>query len=71
MWKSNKVGIIVLLAGAVALGTAYALVQGERPLLARQIVAVGVCALLFGVALGTWLSVRRDLRQRETPLERR
>ncbi len=71
MWKSNKVGIIVLLAGAVVLGTAYALVQEERPLLARQIVAVGVCALLFGVALGTWLSVRRDLRQRETPPERR
>lgn len=64
MWEANKVGVIVLLVGAVLLGAAYALVQGERPELARQIVAAGVCVLLFSVALGTWLSVRRDLRKR-------
>ena len=66
MWKSNKIGIITLFIGFVLLFIAYAYVQPEDPELASRIMAGGTCILLFTVALGSWLSVRRELnRHRE------
>ena len=61
MWHANKIGIIALLLGFVVLGVAYAMLRSQDELLAQQVVAVGFCVLLFSVALGTWLTVRRDL----------
>ncbi len=63
MWKANKTGILTLLGGFAVLGVAFASLQGESPQLARQVVAVGVCILLFGVGLGSWLSVRREIKR--------
>ena len=61
MWQANKTGICTLALGLAALGGAYLCLKGRDALLAQQVVALGFCALLFAVALGTWLSVRREL----------
>ena len=61
MWQANKTGICTLVLGLAALGGAYLWLKGKDALLAQQVVALGFCALLFAVALGTWLSVRREL----------
>ena len=61
MWKANKTGILTLVFGLAGLGAAYAWLKPQDELLAQQTLAVGICALLFAVAMGTWLSVRRDL----------
>lgn len=60
MWNANKKGIIALAIGFALLGAAYALLAEQDKLLAQQTLAVGICALLFVVALWTWLSARRD-----------
>ena len=61
MWQANKIGIIALVSGLVLLGAVYALLQEKNEQQAQQILASGLCALLFAVATGTWLAVRRDL----------
>ena len=65
MWRSNKTAIICLLSGLAALGVAFCIVDGQNPLLARQILSAGICILLFATALGSWLSVRADVRKRK------
>lgn len=65
MWQANKIGITALILGFAVLAAAYAYLKPEDELLAQQVVAVGVCVLLFAVGLGTWISVRRDLKRRE------
>ena len=61
MWQANKVGIIALLVGGAILGIIYSLIHPRDELLAQQIMACGFCILLFSVAMGSWLSVRRDI----------
>ena len=63
MWQANKTGILVLLGGGILLAALYFFCRRESELFAQQAVAVGVCLLLFGVALGTWISVRREIRR--------
>ena len=66
MWKANKIGILTLLIGLVALGGAHLYLLGIDAQLAKQVLSVGICLLLFSVATGIWLSVRRELsRHRE------
>lgn len=64
MWQANKVAIICLLLGLVALGIAYLCLCGTDPLLARRVLSAGICLLLFVVATATWISARRDLNKR-------
>ncbi len=59
MWRHNKVGIIALFVGLALLGGAYALIAPCNPLLARQVLSLGVCVLLFAVALASWVSVKK------------
>ena len=63
MWQANKVGILTLLIGFAVLGGVYAYLHEDNPQLAKQIMACGVCVLLFAVALATLLSVYRDIRR--------
>lgn len=69
MWRANKVGICVLLAGMLGLGVAHVLLRGQDEQLAQQVLALGICVLLFGVALGTWISVRRDVARYKRSLD--
>ncbi len=67
MWRANKRGIIALLVGmALLLGLHFAL-RGYDVQLARQLLAVGVCALLFVVGLLSWLSVKPPQHEDEEP----
>lgn len=62
-WQANKWGILALVAGLLALGGAYvALAQQGDTETAKKVLGTGVCVLLFGVALGTWLSARKGGR---------
>ena len=61
MWQANKVAILVLLCGFALLGAVVCVLNARDPLLARQVLSGGICLLLFGVAVGSWLSVRRKL----------
>lgn len=63
MWQANKTGILVLLGGGILLTALYCFCRRQNELFAQQMLAVGVCLLLFGVALGTWISVRREIRR--------
>ncbi len=58
MWRANKTGIVVLLAGLVLLGGLHYLLAPQHEELADQVLALGFCVLLFGVALASWLSVK-------------
>ncbi len=58
MWKANKTGITVLVAGIALLGLLHCLIAPANEQLADQVLALGFCLLLFGVALGSWLSVK-------------
>ncbi len=58
MWKANKAGMVVLLAGLALLGGIHYVVTPHNEQLADQILALGFCLLLFGVGLASWLSVR-------------
>ena len=61
MWKANKWGIIALLAGGGILFGIDLYLRPRDKVLADQVLTVGVCSLLFVVALASWLSVHRDL----------
>lgn len=63
MWNANKVAIILLLIGLSVLVGIHYYMSDTDPVLARKIVAVGTCFLLFTTATGTWLSVRRELKK--------
>lgn len=63
VWQANKIGFSILLIGLAALGAAYWHLMDKDLQLAKQVLAGGICLLLFGVATGTWLSARRDLRR--------
>ncbi|MDO4953981.1 MAG: hypothetical protein Q4E43_02420 [Akkermansia sp.] len=61
MWRANKWGIIALLiGGAVLFGFDLYLRPRDRQL-ADQVLTVGVCSLLFVVALASWISARKDI----------
>lgn len=65
MWQANKWGIIALVLGlAIVLGISF-YVEKDAPMLAEQVRAVGICAVLFLVSMATWLSVRRDLKRHQ------
>ncbi len=61
MWKANKWGIIALLIGGAILFGIDLYLRPQDKLLADQVLTVGVCSLLFIVALASWLSVHKDL----------
>ncbi len=58
MWKANKKGITTLLMGLVVLGGIHYTVSPVNEQLADQILALGFCALLFLVALVSWIAVK-------------
>lgn len=64
VWQANKIGISILVLGLAALGGVFWHLQSEDPRLAQQVLSGGICLLLFGVAIGTWWSVHRDLKRR-------
>lgn len=64
MWQANKTGILALLGGFAVLGGLYYYLHEQDPLTARKVLSAGVCLLLFTVATATWLSARRELKQR-------
>ncbi len=59
MWKANRTGIIILLAGLALLRAAHHHIALNDEKLADQVLALGFCLLLFGVALASWLSVKK------------
>ena len=61
MWRANKWGIIALLAGGAILSGVHFYLRGSDKLLADQVLSAGTCALLFLVALCSWISVRKRL----------
>ena len=61
MWRANKWGIIALLAGGALLGGVHLYLRQQDKVLADQVLSVGVCSLIFIVALASWLSVRKDI----------
>lgn len=61
MWKANKWGIISLLIGGAILFGIDLHLRPQDKLLADQVLTVGVCSLLFIVALASWLSVHKNL----------
>ncbi len=63
MWQANKAGILALLIGFALLGGAYVLINPGNPQLAEQVLSLGVCLLLFGVGLASWLSVKKTVEQ--------
>ncbi len=58
MWRANKTGIIVLLAGLAGLAALHGWLTPLDEQLADQLLALGFCLLLFGVGLASWLSVK-------------
>ena len=61
MWRANKWGIIALLAGGCILFGIDLYLRPQDRQLADRVLAVGVCSLLFVVALASWLSVHKDM----------
>lgn len=59
-WQANKWGVIALALGLLVLGAAYVFLarQGDEDA-AKKTLGTGICALLFVVALATWLSARK------------
>ncbi len=58
MWRANKKGVLTLVVGlGLLLGLHFAL-RGHDVQLARQLLALGVCLLLFVVGLVSWMSVK-------------
>lgn len=60
LWWQARLGILVVVAGIAALLCA-GLVEGEGvfPLISRAAIALGICIVVFGTAMGTSRSVRR------------
>ena len=61
MWRANKWGIIALLVGGAVLFGFDMYLRPRDKQLADQVLTVGVCSLLFVVALASWLSARKDI----------
>ncbi|MDO4221519.1 MAG: hypothetical protein Q4C88_05315 [Akkermansia sp.] len=61
MWRANKWGIIALLFGGGILFGIDLYLRPQDKQLADQVLAVGVCSLLFVVALASWLSAHKDM----------
>ena len=61
MWRANKWGIIALLIGGAVLFGVDLYLRPRDKQLADQILTVGVCSLLFVVALASWISARKDI----------
>ena len=61
MWRANKWGIIALLTGGAVLFGFDLYLRPRDKQLADQVLTVGVCSLLFVVALASWLSARKDI----------
>ena len=61
MWRANKWGIIALLVGGAVLFGFDLYLRPRDKQLADQVLTVGVCSLLFVVALASWISARKDI----------
>ena len=61
MWRANKWGIIALLVGGAVLFGFDMYLRPRDKQLADQVLTVGVCSLLFAVALASWISARKDI----------
>ena len=61
MWRANKWGIIALLVGGAVLFGFDMYLRPRDKQLADQVLTVGVCSLLFVVALASWISARKDI----------
>ena len=61
MWRANKWGIVALLIGGAVLFGFDLYLRPRDKHLADQVLTVGVCSLLFVVALASWLSARKDI----------
>lgn len=61
MWRANKWGIIALLIGGAVLFGFDLYLRPRDKQLADQVLTVGVCSLLFVVALASWISARKDI----------
>ncbi len=70
MWQANKLGIIALVTGLLAVGAAYWKLQAAgEPELAQKVAFTGVCAVLFLVGLGTYLAARSGMSAMEADFE--
>lgn len=70
MWQANKLGIIALVTGLLAVGAAYWKLQmAGEPELAEKVAFTGVCAVLFLVGLGTYLAARSGMSAMEDDFE--
>lgn len=59
MWQANKWGIIALAVGLAAVGVAYWYFQSTGDAdTADKVGSTGLCAVLFLVGLGSYLSAR-------------
>ncbi len=65
MWKANKKGIIVLLAGLALLAVVHYFITPYSESLADQVLALGFALLLFNVAFASWFSVKRSTEDAE------
>ena len=61
MWRANKWGIVALLVGGAVLFGFDLYLRPRDKQLADQVLTVGVCSLLFVVALASWISARKDI----------
>ncbi|MBE6417342.1 MAG: hypothetical protein E7033_02625 [Akkermansiaceae bacterium] len=62
MWQANKLGIIALVTGLLAVRVAYWKLQAAgQPEMAEKVAFTGVCAVLFLVGLGTYLAARSGM----------
>ena len=70
MWQANKLGIIALVTGLLAVGAAYWKLQAAgEPELAEKVAFTGICAVLFLVGLGTYLAARAGVAAMEDATE--
>ena len=59
MWQANKWGIIALAIGLAAVGAGYWYFQSIGDMdTANKVGSTGMCAVLFIVGLGSYLSAR-------------
>ena len=61
MWRANRWGIIALLVGGAVLFGFDLYLRPRDKQLADQVLTVGVCSLLFVVALASLVSARKDI----------
>ena len=62
MWQANKWGIIALVIGMAIVGALYFWFQSQGDAdMANKVGCTGICAVLFLVGLGSFLSARKGM----------